>query len=128
MTAPAERIKAAHRGYRQAEAASRSRIAALETFGLRYERVDDFNVIVEGRYQLNLAMSFWRSNDGTAQGYLVSALAAEIARNSEKPATGRDSTVAELTSGKSRPAVAESVTGPILADARSASLLPVVMP
>lgn len=128
MTGHAERIKTAHRGYRQAEAASRSRIAALETFGLRYVRVDDFNVIVEGDYQLNLAMSFWRSNDGTAQGYLVSALAAEI-KHSEKPTPGRDSTVAELTSGKqTRPAVAESGVGPSSSDAGSASLLPLVSP
>lgn len=119
MTAPAERIKAAHRGYRQAEPASRSRLVALDSFGLRYTRVDDFNVVVEGAYQLNLAMSFWRSIDGTAQGYLVSALAAEI----KKPVTGRDSTVAELTSGKLiRPAVAESVAGP------SCELLPEVSP
>lgn len=122
MTAQAERLKAANRGHRIAEPASRSRLAALDSFGLRYERVDDFNVIVEGDYQLNLAMSFWRSIDGTTQGYLVSALAAEIARNSEKPVAGRDSTAAELTSGKlTRPAVAESVTG-------STSLLPAVSP
>jgi hypothetical protein len=122
MTAPAERIKAAHRGFSQAAPASASRIAALNSFGLRYERIDDFNVVVEGRYLLNLAISFWRKDDNTAQGYLVSALAAEIARNSEKPVTGRDSTAAELTSGKlTRPAVAESVTG-------SPSLLPVVSP
>lgn len=129
MTAQAERIKAANRGHRIAEPASRSRLAALDSFGLRYVRVDDFNVVVEGDYELNLAMSYWRSNDGSVQGYLVSALAAEIACNSEKPVTGRDSTVAELTSGKStRPAVAESVAGPILPGAVSASLLPVVTP
>lgn len=129
MTAPAERIKAANRGHRIAEPASRSRLTALDSFGLRYVRVDDFNVVVEGNYELNLAMSYWRNDDGSAQGYLVSALAAEIARNSEKPVTGRDSTAAELTSGKlSRSAVAESVAGPISSGAGSASLLPVVMP
>lgn len=123
MTLAAERIKAAHRGFRQAAPVSRSRLAALESFGLHYDRVDDFNVVVEGDYQLNLAMSYWRSNDGTAQGYLVSALAAEIERNSQKPVTGRDSTAAQLTSGNSSgPAVAESVTGP------SSALLPVVSP
>lgn len=95
MTLQSERIREAHRGWRRAEPASRSRLAALETFGLAYERIDDFNVIVEGSYQLNLAMSFWRAIDDSAQGYLVSALDAEIRRrrNIEKLAAGRDSVV-----------------------------------
>ena len=94
MTLQSERIREAHRGWRRAEPASRSRLAALDTFGLAYERVDDFNVLVEGEYQLNLAMSFWRAIDGSAQGYLVSTLDAEIRRNSSKLAEGRDSAAA----------------------------------
>jgi hypothetical protein len=132
MTAQAERIKAYHRGFRQAEPASRSRIVALESFGLRYERVDDFNVIVEGRYQLNLALSYWRSIDDPAcHGYLVSALAAEIKRNSRKPAAGRESIAqpadpdraAELTIDPG--CDAESAAG---ANSNCASLLPAVNP
>jgi hypothetical protein len=138
MTSAAERIREQHRGARLAAPASVSRLAALETFGLRYDRVDEFNVIVEGDYQLNLAMSFWRANDGSAQGYLVSALNEEIKRRftdglvamvpegttilmvdtfnsiSEKPVAGRNSVAAgdrELTV-KPPAAVAESVTGP----------------
>jgi len=130
MTAQAERIKAAHRGWRQAEPASRSRLAALDTFGLRYVAVDDFNVIVEGEYQLNIAMSYWRSNDGSAQGYLVSTLDAEIKRNSEKPATGRDSDEAGRTASKTVASanIAESVAGSHSPDSGSASLLPMVSP
>ncbi|MCC8967893.1 hypothetical protein H8A95_37690 [Bradyrhizobium sp. Pear76] len=96
MTSQAERIREQHRGWRRAEPASASRIAALNTFGLRYVQVDDFNVIVEGEYQLNLAMSFWRAIDGSAQGYLVSTLNDEIRgmRPDEKPAAGRDSSAA----------------------------------
>ena len=145
MTTSAERIREQHRGARLAAPASQSRLAALNTFGLRYVHVDEFNVIVEGEYHLNLAMSFWRANDNSAQGYLVSALNAEIRRRStdqlvamvpaattalmidtfnsisETPVTGRDSVPAgdrELTV-KPPAAVAESVTGPI-------SLLPLV--
>ncbi len=112
MTTQAERIKAAHRGFRQAEPASRSRLAALDSFGLRYERVDDFNVIVEGKYFLNLALSYWRSlADKSCHGYLVSALNAKI--NSEKPVAGRDSIAANRTASNHEPdaAIAESVTG-----------------
>ena len=94
MTLQSERIREAHRGWRRAEPASRSRLAALETFGLAYERIDDFNVLVEGEYQLNLALSFWRALDGSAQGYMVSALDAEIRRKSSKLAEGRDSAAA----------------------------------
>lgn len=122
MTSRAERIREQHRGARLAAPASVSRLAALNTFGLRYEHVDEFNVIVEGGYQLNLAMSFWRANDGSAQGYLVSALNEEIKRNrNSNPVAGRDSAAVgnrELT-GKPPAAIAESVTGPI-------SLLPAV--
>lgn len=131
MTGHAERIKASHRGAAAAAPASASRLAALNTFGLRYERIDDFNVLVEGGYQINLAMSFWRSNDGAAQGYLVSTLDAEIRRHrvSEKPVTGRDSDEAGRTASKTVVApIAESVAGPISPDAGSASLLPVVTP
>lgn len=155
MTSQAERIKERNRGWRRAQPASDSRLAALNTFGLRYERVDDFNVIVEGRYQLNLAMSFWRSDDGTAQGYLVSTLDAEIKKrtvdrlaadvpagtnlvlidpfNSRKPAAGRDSVAANEReiSGKPVAAVAESAAGPTSFDTihgGTASLLPVVSP
>ena len=127
MTAQAERIKESHRGWRRAEPASRSRLAALDTFRLRYVRVDDFNVIVEGGFQLNLAMSFWRSNDGSSQGYLVSTLHAEINRNSEKPVAGRDNVPAELEATELHQHV-ESVTGPISPGAGSASLLPMVTP
>jgi hypothetical protein len=122
MTTQSERIKAAHRGLRQAEPASRSRLAALDTFRLRYERLDDFNVIVEGKYLLNLALSYWRSlADKTCHGYLVSALNAKIV--SEKPAAGRDS-IAEggrtaSTTTADPPAIAESAAGPV-----SSSLLP----
>ena len=94
MTLQSERIREAHRGWRRAEPASRSRLAALETFGLAYERIDDFNVLVEGEYQLNLALSFWRAIDDSAQGYLVSALDAEIRRKSPKLAEDRDSAAA----------------------------------
>lgn len=126
MTGLSERIKASHRGFRQAEPASRSRIIALNSFGLRYERIDDFNVLVEGRYQLNLAMSYWRSIDGTSHGYLVSALDAEI-KNSEKPAAGRDS-VADR-SGAALPAYAPAIAESAApAMDGSASLLPVVTP
>lgn len=122
MTSASERIREQHRGARLAAPASVSRLAALETFGLRYGRVDEFNVIVEGEYLLNLAMSFWRAIDGSAQGYLVSALNDEIRRNrNSNPVTGRDSAAVgnrELTV-KPPAAVAESVTGPI-------SLLPMV--
>jgi hypothetical protein len=112
MTAPAERLKEAHRGFRKAEPAARSRLAALDTFGLRYEHVDEFNVIVEGDYHLNLAMSFWRAIDGSMQGYLVSGLAREIRTNNPNPAGGRDSTEASEIPGKSTlPAVAESPAG-----------------
>lgn len=119
MTSAAERIKEQHRGARKAEPASASRLAALNTFGLRYVHVDDFNVIVEGEYQLNLAMSFWRATDGSTQGYLVSALNDEIMknRNSEKPVADSISiSPPELT--KQEPNV-EPVTGTPL-------LLPVV--
>ena len=128
MTGQAERIKAAHRGYRQAEPASRSRIAALNTFGLRYVHIDDFNVLVEGQFILNIAMSYWRDVDcDDCCGYLVSALRDQIAkRNSEKPVTGRDSDAdsgrtACCTTERPLTALAESVTG-------SPSLLPVVSP
>jgi hypothetical protein len=142
MTAPAERIKEAHRGYRIAEPASRSRLAALDSFGLRYVRVDDFNVVVEGGYHLNLAMSFWRSDDGAVQGYLVSSLAAEIRLQrlaadvpagtsvlmidpfNSNPAGGRDSVAASSAlSDSGRHAIAESPVGAV-----SSSLLPVVSP
>lgn len=122
MTTAAERIKEQHRGARRAEPASASRLAALNTFGLRYVRLDDFNVEVEGEYLLNLAMSFWRAIDGSAQGYLVSTLDAEIRRQG-KPAAGRNSVAAAKTP-TSLPldaAVAESVAGP-----KSSLLLPEV--
>jgi hypothetical protein len=155
MTAQAERIKAAHRGHSRAEPASRSRIAALDTFGLRYERVDDFNVIVEGRFLLNLAMSYWRSVDDEdgCHGYLVSTLDAEIKKrtierlaadvppgttllmidtfnsSSGKPVTGRDSAAANrIASTDPSAAVAEFVTGDISHETGSASLLPAVTP
>ncbi len=124
MTSTSEKRMAAHRGSTKAEPASRSRIAALETLGLRYERLDDFNVIVEGRYQLNIAMSYWRAIDGSAQGYLVAALAAEIKRNSEKPVAGRDSIAPELTFPTILGSDAESATGHL----SRLSLLPTVWP
>jgi hypothetical protein len=147
----AERIKAAHRGSMRAECASRSRIAALNTFSLNYERIDEFNVQVEGVFQLNLAMSYWRSiDDPTCHGYLVSGLNAEIERrraaaldtivasvpthaaaviidtfndHPEKPATGRDSDAAtDLTHTSAQSCVAESVAG------HTSSQLPGVWP
>lgn len=122
MTTAAERIREQHRGARLAAPASQSRLAALNTFGLRYVHVDEFNVIVEGEYHLNLAMSFWRANDNSAQGYLVSALNAEIRGKqiSEKPAAGRDSVPAELEATELHQH-AESAAG-----TTSSSLLPVV--
>lgn len=116
MTSAAERIREQHRGWRQAEPASASRIAALNSFGLRYVQVDDFNVIVEGGYMLNLAMSFWRAIDGSAQGYLVSTLNDEIrgTRPEEKPAAGRDSGPADDETHirqTSRPRPAEPAVG-----------------
>ena len=128
MTLQAERIKAAHRGFRKAEPASASRVAALETFGLRFTRVDDFNVIVEGEYQLNLAMSYWRSLDGSSHGYLVSALNAEIKgykQIHETPAGGRDSAATSETTlspdaAASSEAVAESPAGDLSATSMSA--------
>jgi hypothetical protein len=124
MTSAAERIREQHRGARVAAPASQSRLAALNTFGLRYVHVDEFNVIVEGDYYLNLALSFWRAIDGSCQGYLVSALNEEIKRNrNSNPVAGRDSVAVgdrELTV-KPPAAVAESVTGP-----QSSSLLPEV--
>ena len=113
MTTTAERIREQHRGARLAATASASRLAALETFGLRYVHVDEFNVIVEGEYQLNLAMSFWRANDGSAQGYLVSTLDAEIRRNNpEKPVTDSISiSTPELTKQETN---AEPVAGAVL--------------
>ena len=141
MTLQSERIKEAHRGFRKAEPAARSRLVALNSFGLRYEHVDDFNVIVEGEYHLNLAMSFWRATDGSAQGYLVSALAAEIKRNSPKLAEGRDSVAAIPLGPRSARPHAESSASPFIqADVdpdttarvaraeSSASLLPEVLP
>lgn len=147
MTGQAERIREAHRGWRQAEPASRSRLIALETFGLRFERVDDFNVLVEGQYLLNLALSYWRAEDNSCHGYLVSALDAEIKRtkvieqpepttselvqpigkrSKRKPAPGRDSDAtgdrtADSTTA-STVAIAESGAG------ASSRLLPVVAP
>lgn len=109
MTTAAERLREAHRGLVRAAPASASRLAALRTFGLRYIEVDDFNVIVEGDYQLNLAMSFWRAIDGSSQGYLVSGLAAEIKGHSPNPAEGRDSG-AELRT------IVRQMTGPALAE------------
>lgn len=152
MTAHAERIREAHRGWRKAEPASRSRIAALETFGLRYEVIDDFNVRVAGRYVLNLAISYWRAEDGSAQGYRVSTLDTEIKRwtierlaadvppdanlllidtfNSEKPGAGRDNVQVVLETTELQKHV-ESAPGPI-SFARdhggTASLLPTVTP
>lgn len=132
MTGQAERIREQHRGSRMAAPASQSRLAALNTFGLSYSRIDDFNVLVEGRYQLNLAMSYWRAVDGSSHGYLVSALYAEINKiNSEKPVTGRDNVPAELEATELHQQHVESVTGPISFDelvAASASLLPLVTP
>lgn len=119
MTAHAERIRESHRGWRMAEPASRSRLSALATFGLKFERVDDFNVVVAGQYELNLALSFWRAIDGSSQGYLVSALAAEIARNSN-PAPGRDSASVELETTDTQQC-AESGAG-------VSSMLPAVWP
>lgn len=134
MTSAAERLRESHRGFLKAAPASASRLAGLRTFGLRYVEVDDFNVIVEGDYQLNLAMSFWRAIDGSRQGYLVSALAAEIKRQhpiSEKPAGGRDSGAEARTIVRqmTESALAESPAGPISRDRTStASLLPEVRP
>jgi hypothetical protein len=138
MTLASERIKQAHRGFRRAEPASRSRLAALETFGLRYVRVDDFNVVVEGDYQLNLAMSYWRSVDGTSQGYLVSTLHAEIAKtNSEKPVAGRDSIANPADSDRAAELTFDPVAmpsprqAPLIANEAaegSMSLLPAVWP
>lgn len=127
MTGQAERLRQSHRGARLAEPASSSRLAALNTFGLRYVRVDDFNVIVEGDYQLNLAMSFWRANDGSAQGYLVSTLDAEIRKHvSPKPvADAINISPPELTKQETN---AEPVAGPHSFDTGSAALLPVVTP
>jgi hypothetical protein len=121
MTAQAERIKAAHRGVRQAEPASRSRVIALNSFGLKYERIDDFNYLVEGEYLLNVAMSYWRSEtDPGRHGYLVSGLNAEIKRNSRKPVAGRESVAADRpTPTDPDAAIAESATGAV-----SASLIP----
>lgn len=124
MTGQAERIKEAHRGLRQAEPASRSRIAALNSFGLHYERIDDFNVRVEGFFLLNLALSYWRAEDNSCHGYLVSALDAEIRRRHfEKPVAGRDSIAkpadpdraAELTldSGCDAESAAGSISSPL---------------
>jgi hypothetical protein len=136
MTTQAERIKERHRGWRRAQPASDSRLAALATFGLRFVQVDDFNVTVEGNYQLNLAMSFWRANDGSAQGYLVSTLDAEV-RRQRKPAVGRDSVavgdrIASPSTQRESAAVAESAAGPIVSyDERfgeTAARLPVVSP
>lgn len=126
----AERVREAQRHRRPAEHASASRLRALDTFGLRYSRVDDFNVIVEGDYTLNLAFSFWRSIDGSRQGYLVSSLRAEIkgTLDSEKPVTGRDSIASDDTGKTSPPAIAESVTGSILSGGVSTELLPAVWP
>jgi len=108
MTTTAERLRESHRGARRSAPASESRLAALQTFGLRFEKIDDFNVIVEGAYQLNLALSFWRAIDGPSQGYLVSALNDQI-RN---PAAGRDSVAAsDRTLATQSAAVAESAAG-----------------
>lgn len=113
MTLASERIKAAHRGFSRAEPASRSRIAALDSFGLRYTRVDDFNCLVEDRYQLNLAMSFWRAIDGSSQGYLVSALYVELEKqNPKKPAAvSTNISTPELTKRETN---AETAAGPSL--------------
>jgi hypothetical protein len=129
MTGQAERIKEQHRGFRRAEPASQSRIAALNSFGLRYEQIDDFNVMVEGEYQLNLALSYWRAIDGSCHGYLVSALDAEIKkRNSGISTEGRDSVAASATSDTGRQLIAESSVGTPSLDELidSSSLLPVV--
>ncbi len=119
MTSASDRIKERHRGWRQAQPARESRLAALSSFGLKYDHIDDFNVLVESRYQLNLALSFWRSvDDPQRQGYLVSALAAELKKlNPEKPVTGRDSAAGcgdrtVCTTEPPQAARAESVTGP----------------
>lgn len=146
MTGQAERVREAHRGWRQAEPAARSRIAALETFGLRYERIDDFNVLVEGFYLLNLALSYWRAQDNSCHGYLVSALDAEVrsrrasavaaavphgttvividtfSSHQEKPAAGRDNVPAELEATELHQHV-ESAAGH-----QSSSALPAVWP
>jgi hypothetical protein len=122
MTTAAERLREAHRGFVR---------AALRTFGLRFVEVDDFNVIVEGDYQLNLAMSFWRAIDGSCQGYLVSALAAAIGRQrpspplSPNPAEGRDSSAASRTTVRQMTgsALAESSAG-----SPTAELLPETWP
>lgn len=114
MTTAAERLREAHRGLVRAAPASVSRLAALRTFGLRYVEVDDFNVIVEGDYQLNLAMSFWRAIDGSSQGYLVSGLAAEIKGHSPNPAEGRDSGAEPRT-------IVRQMTGPALAGSSAGS-------
>jgi hypothetical protein len=117
VTGLLDRIKAAHRGRQMAAPASQSRLLALGTFGLSFEQIDEFNVIVEGEYHLNLAMSFWRASDGKTHGYLISALHAAIKRNRnpEKPAEGRDSTIPrEVTAGKaSGRMVAESSAGAV---------------
>lgn len=136
MTGQAERIKEAHRGWRQAEPASRSRIASLEYHGLRYSLIDDATAVVESEYIFNLKGSHWRSEVTGSQGYTVIALVQEIGSRSiaapsvasvidnfighlEKPAAGRDSIAnpadpdrtAELTIDSG--CDAESVAGPI---------------
>lgn len=128
MTTAAERLKASNRGAQLAAPASASRIAALESSGLRFSYLDDITVVVESDYVLNIAGSHWhRIDDPACHGYLVGSLAAEIRkRNSEKPATGRDSVVAggrtALTATDVTAPIAESVAGP------TSSLLPVVAP
>ncbi|QOZ25332.1 hypothetical protein [Bradyrhizobium sp. CCBAU 51753] len=135
MINQSDRLKERHRGWQKAQPASASRLAALKTFGLRYVELDDFNVLVEGEYTLNLAMSFWRANDGSAQGYLVSTLHDEIRGKQlhEKPAAGRDS--GAVIGGvppidNQAKALAESAAGSIAPESptSTATLLPEVSP
>lgn len=135
MTGQAERIKEAHRGWRQAEPASRSRIASLEYHGLRYSLIDDATAVVESEYIFNLKGSHWRSEVTGSQGYTVIALVQEIGSRSiaapsvasvidnfighlEKPAADSSISPPELTTQEPK---SEPVAGTV-----SSSLLPVV--
>lgn len=137
MTTAAERVKAAHRGFRQAAPASASRQQALDHHGLRYAWTDDYNVVVEGRYQFNLVGSHWYLiEDPARHGYTVVGLVADIEKF-KKPAAGRDSDDGvgfDPDTHTEAPSIAESAAGPVMPAPRwegaegSASLLPAVTP
>lgn len=133
MTGQSERIRESHRGSRMAEPASRSRLAALATFGLRFVQVDDFNVVVEDEYELNLAMSYWRAADGSSHGYLVSGLAAEIGRTKVLEPTDKTNPAPDRDSDATGDRTAEPTTASAIAITESGAgassrLLPVVVP